>query len=99
MEDSVKKLAVAALIIISILLLYFLYYASAVSVILRGVAAIALLLLDGLIIQTLLKLNGGYGFYMFGSHSGLATISNISKKYGVFWDVMAMWALPSDSEC
>jgi len=93
MRDSTKRIAISALIIISIILIYFLYYASAVNIILRGVAAIAILLVVGMAIQRLLGLKGGYGFYMFGSKSGLSTIANIAKKYGVFWDVMAMWGL------
>ena len=93
MKGSIKKVAISALIIISILLIYLLYTAGTVSVILRAAAAIAILLLSGVIIQRLLDLKGGYGFYMFGSKSGLSTIANAAKKYEVFWDVMAMWGI------
>lgn len=93
MKDYLKKIAIAALIIISIILIYFLYYAGAINVILRAAAAIALLVGIGVAIQRILELKGGYGFYMLGSKSGLSTIANVAKKYEVFWDVMSMWGL------
>jgi membrane-associated protease RseP (regulator of RpoE activity) len=93
MENLLAKISVAALIIISILLIYCLYFASSINVLIRAASAIIVLLVSGIIIAKLMDLKGGYGFYMLGSKAGLSTISSISKKYRVFWDLMAVWGL------
>lgn len=93
MNKRDSEIVVVLLAILSIFILYELYYLSAVGVIIRAVAAIALLIVVGTIIQKLLSLSGGYGFYMMGSKKGLSTIDKISQKYKVFWEVMAVWGL------
>ncbi len=93
MEESVSKIVVILLIIASLFVLYLLYRASGVSLIFRGLFAVAVLIAVGSIIQKMLKLQGGYGLYMIGSKKGLSFINEISKKHRPFWDAMAMWGL------
>jgi membrane-associated protease RseP (regulator of RpoE activity) len=93
MEKRQAEISVTVLILISIFLIYSLYYANSINVLIRAALAIVILIVSGMIIAKLLNLNGGYGFYMFGSKRGLKTIERISKKYKVFWDVMSMWGL------
>lgn len=93
MKDSIPKIVVFALIVISFAALYALRVASSVMAIYRIVLAIFMLIIVGLIIQKLLDLKGGYGFYMFGSKKGLSTIEKTAKRHNTFWDVMSMWGL------
>ena len=93
MKESVPKIVIPALVIVSIVILYFLYTASAVNLVARVVLAFIVIIASGIIIQKMLNLNGGYGFYMIGSSRGLATMDNLSKKYKKFWDVMWQWGL------
>jgi membrane-associated protease RseP (regulator of RpoE activity) len=96
MKDSTsnaKKILVLVLIIISFVALYAIRVANNVRIVYRVALALVMLVVVGMVIQKLLKLQGGYGFYMFGSKKGLATIDNTAKKHNVFWDVMSMWGL------
>jgi membrane-associated protease RseP (regulator of RpoE activity) len=93
MEESSLKIVVAAIILISISFLYVLYVASSLSLIIRVVLAIVILVLAGIAIQRLLKLTGGYGFYMMGSKKGLTTMDSLSKNHQKFWEYMWQWGL------
>ena len=93
MEESVSRIIAAILIVLSILAFYLLYIAGSVNILIRVVLAFAVLIGAGLILQKLFDLKGSYGLYMLGSKKGLSTINDISKKYGKFWDAMAMWGL------
>ncbi len=93
MGESLLKIIVAALVLVSISILYVLYVASGFSLIIRVVFALMILVAVGIAIQKLLKLNGGYGFYMIGGRKGLSTMDNMSKNHKKFWDLMWMWGL------
>ena len=73
--------------------LVLLWYAGSISIYIRIVLAFAALIISGLAIQRILKLEGYGGLYMIGSRKGLKTIDAVSKKHRKFWDAMAMWGL------
>ncbi len=93
MGESLLKIIVAALVLVSISILYVLYVASGFSLIIRVVFALMILVAVGIAIQKLLKLNGGYGFYMIGGRKGLSTMDNMSKNHKKFWNLTWMWGL------
>ncbi|MGI0100388.1 MAG: M50 family metallopeptidase [Candidatus Micrarchaeaceae archaeon] len=93
MKEYKSIVAAVVLIAVSLIALYLLFTAKSANIVVRVVLALALLVAVGSMMRKAFKLNGGYGLYMAGSKKGLATIDHISKKYGTFWDFMAMWGL------
>jgi len=88
-----KRYVAVGMIIVTLIVLYILREANALPIILRIVLALGMLVLVGIAVQRMLKLQGGYGLYMIGSKHGLATIEKTAKVHDVFWEVMAMWGL------
>ena len=92
MKKSTLRIIAAILVVLSLLAFYFLYIAD-ISIIIRVVAAFAIVIAVGLVLQKFFGLKGSWSLYMVGSKRGLNEIEKISKKYGKFWDAMAMWGL------
>src|SRR5580658_6129081 len=93
-DREISKLIALSLVVLSIIMFYFLYYASNINVIVRWVFALAILVVVGITITALLDLRKiFYGFYIIGGKNGISTITKISKRYKLFWEILAVWGL------
>jgi membrane-associated protease RseP (regulator of RpoE activity) len=93
-DRKISKLIALSLVALSIIMFYFLYYASNINIIVRWVFALVILAIVGVTITALLDLRKVfYGFYIMGGKNGISTITEISKRYKVFWEILAVWGL------
>ena len=88
-----RNAAVVAIFAVAFALLGLDYYASSMGLITQVIAAIAVLLVSGTLIQRLKSLKGGYGLYMFGGSGGIKTVDRISKRNTIFWKQMPIWGI------
>lgn len=79
--------------LLGMLAIYLIYVTSSVNIWIRIFSAFFVLFVSGIIIQRSLRLKGGYGLSLAGSKVGIGTIDSLSKKYGMFWEYLAMWGL------
>ncbi|MDE1810465.1 MAG: site-2 protease family protein [Candidatus Micrarchaeota archaeon] len=93
MDRKIANALVVAAILLSIAALYYIYTLSFASPVTRIFAAIVVMGVAGIAIQRSKKLVGGYGAYMLGGKTGIATVDRLSKRNTTFWHSMAIWGL------
>lgn len=88
-----EKSIVIMLTIIGLAFIVFAAYASWLGTAYQAAVAIIAMIAIGSAIRKVLKLHGGYGFYMIGGKSGISTIDRISKSHPKLWEALATWGL------
>ena len=92
-DGNSRSGAYIALVFVAAFALIIALYYSDIGVVNKWIFGILSMFFFGLLIQRIGGFSGGFGMYMLGSKRGIKTVDNISKRFGGFWDNMALLGL------